>query len=91
MANLRVTPGAGAPTTVKFSGRTYTAAFGATIDVPDFDAVILEANGWLVVPADVTANRPAPVRNTLFLDTTLGKLIKADGKQWHDMNNGAVV
>jgi hypothetical protein len=41
------------------NSRTYTGAPGAVFDVPDFDAVMLSANGWIdVAPSGSTAQRP---------------------------------
>jgi hypothetical protein len=85
MTNLAVFPSATAPTTVNIEGRVYTLAVGsAPIVVPDFDAAILQANGWLVAAKDgagTTAQRPAanPATGTPaprigyeYWDTTLG-------------------
>lgn len=91
----QVTPGTitSGTMTTKVNGRSYSCAAGAAISVPDFDAALLEANGWLANAADVTANRPNPGKpGQIFLDTTLGYLIKCDAKgQWHNMATGAVV
>jgi hypothetical protein len=44
---VTVTPGSPSRTTITVTGRrTYTCAYGSTIQVPDFDAAELLANGW---------------------------------------------
>jgi hypothetical protein len=77
------------------NGRTYSAAPGVLISAPDFDAIVLEANGWLRAAGDsagVTAERPtAPVRGHKFFDTTLGQTVTWDGKFWRNHVNGAAV
>ncbi len=78
------------------NGRTYTAAAGQPIDVPDFDANLLQANGWtLVALSGPTSARPvgtlgvyAATPGTRFFDTTLGKLIVFDGAVWRDPATG---
>jgi len=91
---MRIMPPAnGATTTV--NGRTYTCAAGSTVDVPDHDALVLESNGWTLVAqhgANTTALRPTnPVKNSTYLDTTLGFVIKFDGKVWRNPVSGAAV
>jgi hypothetical protein len=86
-----------ASTTSKVNGRTYTCAAGATIDVPDFDGDQLEANGWLKAAAGgvgSTAQRPsygAADKGKQFHDSTLGKNIVWDGKNWRDPTNGSAI
>ena len=36
--------------TITVNGRTYTCAVGSSIQVPDFDALALSANGWGIIP-----------------------------------------
>jgi hypothetical protein len=76
-------------------GRTYAAAAGATLDVPDFDVSVLVANGWQILAADgvgTTPQRPAkPKRGMEFLDTTLGVHITFDGASWRNTATGATV
>ena len=44
---VTVTPGSPYRTTITVTGRrTYTCAYGSTIQVPDFDAAEMLANGW---------------------------------------------
>ena len=79
------------------NGRVYTVAAGGTVDVPDFDADVLEANGWIKAVAGVggvgaTAVRPAnPTRHQEFYDTTLSTVVKFDGVSWRNPGTGAVV
>lgn len=80
--------------TITVNGRTYTCALGSSIDVPDFDGVIMQANGWTISAAGgagATAARPVLVSNQRgyqFHDSTLGKNIVWDGKTWRDPTNG---
>ncbi|MGB6177050.1 MAG: hypothetical protein WBF43_12115 [Methylocella sp.] len=37
------------------NGRLYSSTPGVSIPVPDFDAVVLQANGWRTVPPTSTA------------------------------------
>jgi hypothetical protein len=89
-------PGA---TPVPKQGRTYSAAPGQVLDVPDFDAAALRAQGWIAVtfglPARIqggigpTAQRPSPAwPEAHYFDTTLGKLAVFDGVNWRDPSNG---
>jgi hypothetical protein len=86
-------PPNGAATRV--NGRSYACAVGATIDVPDFDADLLEDNGWTKAAqggVGATAARPVnPPRKTVFHDSTLAKNIVWDGKTWRDPDSGAAV
>jgi hypothetical protein len=43
---LMFPPANGANTTITFDGRTYSSTPGSAIQVPDFDAAVLAANGW---------------------------------------------
>lgn len=71
-------------------GRTYTGAPGETLDVPDFDAQGLNANGWTwVAPVGATSERPEhPAASDRFVDTTLGKIVVFDGETWRDPLTG---
>ena len=89
-------PGDGLHPTIKVNGRTYTAAVGSTIDVPDHDALVMVSNGWLAVAGaaavGTTAQRPtAPVHNQQFVDTTVGMVVLYDayGKRWVNHITGA--
>jgi hypothetical protein len=93
-ANIRLMPaGSGKITTMTVNGRTYTCALGATIDVPDFDAFVLTANGWIqVAPVGATSQRPAkPGIQQFFHDTTLAKTIIWEGAAWRDPATGSAV
>jgi hypothetical protein len=106
MANLvSVFPSANAPTTITVKGRIYTLAVGATpILVPDFDAFVLLANGWLSstsagnTGAGATTQRPlvnpmlgaGPVPVGFeFYDSTVGGNIIWNGKNWINHATGA--
>lgn len=81
------------------NGRTYTGAPGVAIDVPDFDADMLAANGWIDAgPSGTTAQRPTGTLGRYsasagfkFLDTTLGKIIVSNGTSWIDPVTGTAV
>jgi hypothetical protein len=95
---IRLLPPASGPNTISFHGRSYTCAAGATIDVPDHDAYIMMANGWINGAGatggttGVTASRPVnPVRGQSFHDQTLNKTIVFDGKVWRDPATGSAV
>jgi hypothetical protein len=85
--------------TMVVNGRTYSAAPGSVLDVPDMDGAVLAANGWIRVAASgTTAQRPtstsAPFRaapEARYWDSTLGKLIFFDGIAWRDPANGSAV
>ncbi len=83
------------------NGRSYTAAQGSTLDVPDFDAETLEANGWLRLgPVGPTSARPVADPLTTgagmplgtgyrFIDVTLGAAITFTGQGWVNTVTGA--
>lgn len=95
MATQRMIPGAASPNPITVNGRVYTCAANSTLDVPDFDAAIMEANGWMPATRDgvvTTANRPAaPVKGQELVDSTLGKKIRWDGKLWRDVIAGTSI
>jgi hypothetical protein len=84
---------------ITVNGRSYSAAAGSYLDVPDTDAVGLQANGWtLVALVGTTAARPTGTlgvnsqrAGTLYLDTTLTKFIISDGVNWRDPTSGTAV
>lgn len=78
-----IPPATGGKITV--NGRTYNPTSSAQ-DVPDYDAAVLEANGWSIQAVSVaTAARPInPVVGTRLYDTTAGYMIVWDGKAWRD-------
>lgn len=103
MATLRLLPPAGGNHgTIKVHGRSYTAASGSYIDVPDFDAGHMLANGWLQLStpraSGATSARPTTLPNGsrlpagyTYLDTTLGYAILWDGAAWRNPATGASV
>ena len=99
MANVRLMPPNGIATTHTVNGRSYTCAPGSTIDVPDFDAFTLMANGWIAPAAGATTTavgattaRPVnPAKGQNFHDTTLNLTIVFDGKYWRNPATGAAV
>lgn len=83
------------------NGRRYSAAPGAAVDVPDMDASVLAANGWITcAPSGTTAQRPTTNPNTnppyvaapnfRYFDTTISALIFWDGATWRDPAGNAV-
>ena len=90
--------------TMAANGRTYTCAIGSVLDVPNFDANVLEANGWsFVAISGTSSDRPAPSTNpigpegaqagpgTKYFDTTLDELIVCDGVTWRSPVDGSAV
>ena len=77
------------------NGGVYSAAAGSAIDVPDFDAVTLGANGFVrVAVSGPTGARTAGFGlgvGTQFFDTTLNELIVFDGATWRSPATGASV
>ena len=94
MTHRMMPPPSGFYNPITVFGNSYTCAANGTIDVPDHVAVVMVANGWVKAAdtgADVTANRPVPTKiGQTFLDTTLGYLIKWDGKAWRNATTGAL-
>jgi hypothetical protein len=88
----RMLPPVSGNTTVKVNGRTYSGVVGTPLDVNDWDAGSLSANGWLSLgPVGATAARPAsPPIGTQFNDTTTGFAVVFDGKQWRHHQSGSV-
>ena len=106
MPNYRMMPPAivaGGPVTSQQSmtvnGRNYSGAPGSVADIPDVDAQVLAANGWVKVGASgATAQRPtstsAPFKaapGAQYWDTSLSKLIFFDGVAWRDPATGNAV
>ena len=94
MTTMRMLPPANGRTTT-VGKRVYSAGPGSYCDVPDFDASILQANGWSIAALGGTgASTARPVNppvTTQFHDTTLGYNIVWDGKQWRNPTSGAIV
>jgi hypothetical protein len=95
MPNIRVLPPDSNPVTTIVNGRAYSTTGGNPLDVPDFDALVLKANGWhisAVGGVGATTVRPAnPTKNTRFADTSLGVEITFDGRNWRNSITGAIV
>ena len=95
MSPVRMLPPATGNATHVVCGRTYVGVVGTPRDVPDFDAPVLQANGWQIADphgSGATSTRPAnPAKNTRFTDTTLGVSILFDGKVWRNPVTGAAV
>lgn len=90
--------------TMTVNGRSYTCQVGNVIDVLNFDAGVLEANGWtFIAQSGPTSARPTPSRSSIgpegsqagagakFYDTTLGALIVCDGATWRSPVDGSEV
>jgi hypothetical protein len=84
------------------NGRTYSATPGSAIDIVDFDADQLSANGWVKVAlSGPTAARPSPNLNGSppylaaagfhFFDVSLAKVVVFDGANWRDPATGNAV
>ncbi|KTS07933.1 hypothetical protein SB2_02780 [Methylobacterium radiotolerans] len=89
-------PGDGRPHVTVANGRPYRGTAGTVLDVPVFDAQVLEANGWFRAGAHAlagpTAGRPgAPIENQLYFDTSLSLPVVWDvlGKVWRNVWTGA--
>lgn len=94
MPNVRLIGANGKAASISVNGRIYTVAAGATIDMPDFDAQIAQANGFIALAATVgpTTARPAkPSPGQSFHDTTLGLTIVHEGSTWRNPATGGVV
>jgi hypothetical protein len=84
---------------ITVNGRNYSGSPGSVADIPDMDAQVLGANGWVkVASSGTTAQRPtatsAPVNaapGTQYWDVTLSKLVVFDGKNWRDPATGNAV
>ena len=80
-------------------GRNYSVSAGSYLDVPVFDANLLEANGWTRIGlVGATSGRPLAtdadiqrITGVLYVDTTLNAVVIgcADGK-WRNVLTGAV-
>jgi hypothetical protein len=96
VANIQmIPPGNGSQNPCRFNGRSYAAALGTALSVPDFDAAVLESNGWVRCAAHgsgTTAQRPAPVllfRGFTYFDSTVGANVIWDGLAWRHHATGA--
>lgn len=89
-------PGNGQHNPCTVSGRSYKAALGNIVSVPDYDAGAMDSNGWIRTAqhgTGTTAQRPAlPAgtnAGTTYLDTTLGANVIWDGFAWRAHATGA--
>jgi hypothetical protein len=81
------------------NGRRYSAAPGVALDIPDFDATMLSANGWIDCgPSGTATQRPTGTlgqynasAGSKFFDTGLGLTIVSDGISWRDPATGNIV
>jgi hypothetical protein len=79
------------------NGRSYQAAPGTPLDVPDYDAQGLVAAGWTFVSlSGPTSARPTgslgmyPLAQGLeYFDTTLNAALTYDGSAWRDGTGAA--
>jgi hypothetical protein len=84
--------------TLTVNGRTYSSTPGHVLDVLDFDAAVLSANGWLrVAQSGTTAQRPTSSQGNgsvaatgaTYYDETVGALLIFDGAAWRSPVDGA--
>ncbi len=96
----RVFPAPRCTSPILANGRNYIGVLGTMQDVPDQDAAVLGAAGWLILGlVGITAQRPLnplltpaqPYQNQDYYDTTLGAWIVFDGANWRNMITGAAV
>jgi hypothetical protein len=89
-------PGDSSHNPIVVAGRSYAAALGSVINVPDFDAPTLDSNGWLRCAghgAGATIARPTTglFKGFTFFDSTLNVNVIWDGKVWRSHVSGAAV
>jgi hypothetical protein len=79
--------------TTTVNGRAYTCAVGSSIQVPDFDAFELSANGWGVIPYVASgASRPSPpIMWQIIYDANQGTTAWWNGAGWVRPSNGNAV
>ena len=90
--------------TMTANGRSYSGTPGSAQDVVNFDAGVLEANGWVFVAlSGPTLARPTPSISPIGaegvqagpglkdFDTTLDALIVCDGASWRSPIDGSAV
>ena len=86
-------PGTGKGDPVTVNGRTYKATLGSVISVPEFDAAMLDAAGWIRCAAHgsgTTSQRPTAglFPGMTYLDTTVGGNVIWDGVVWRSHITG---
>lgn len=95
----KVHPPATASSPITVYGRTYNPA-GGVQDVPDSDAQMLIANGWInaaagsnsaTTGADSTKRPVNPPARSVYIDNALGIKEIFDGKYWRNSITGVVV
>jgi len=93
-------PSSTAQKTITINGRAYTAVAGTPVVMPDQDAAIASANGWInsggaqSVGSGTTAQRPKTglFPGVTYHDSTLGYIVVWDGSgSWRHQTTGAVV
>ncbi|WP_316410513.1 hypothetical protein [Mesoterricola sediminis] len=73
---------------LEYEGRIYDGTPGSPLDVPESDARVLKANGWIPL-MEVGAKRPFnPGRGERFLDLVAGAELVFDGFRWLDALTG---
>jgi hypothetical protein len=83
------------PQTATVNGRNYGCAPGLSIDVVDFDAIQLVAQGWIkVAVSGPTTSRPTTnpnatppylaAKDARYFDVTINQLIVFDGQAWRN-------
>lgn len=96
---IKLHPPASAQSSITVYGRVYNPQAGVQ-DVPDSDAQILLANGWINAGAGVNTTqtgssalqRPAkPKKGDAYIDNALGIVEKFDGKDWRNSITGAII
>lgn len=94
----RVLPPPRSPAQILVYGRTYVGTPGIVQDVPDHDAQVMGANGWLVLglvgstaqrPINAQIVPPHPFPGQEYLDTTVGAVLVHDGAVWRNKLTGA--
>src|SRR4051812_38972757 len=104
---IRCITSATGPASLVLNGRTYSLAAGATLDLPDSDALAANGvNGWIAIgagphlPVQVGASASRPTKHpagislpvgSLFLDTAVGGIIVFDGANWRSVITAAIV
>lgn len=96
MANIQMIPGASAPNPCPANGRSYKCAANSVVMVPDFDANVLEANGWMRAAGQGSGPTTSRPKTGLWVgfewfDTTLNLNVKWDGKAWRSHVDGTSV